>query len=133
MCGSRRGLSIGRFAVMSVVVSVAVLLGASAADAHNGGRAVPVIDATVREVGPLQAVVDVRVHDEDGGEPVRGAEVRGVGKMTRPHTMYTYFGPLLEVSPGRYRAAVKLPMTATWTLDLTVGEPRSSSGPSASR
>jgi hypothetical protein len=80
-----------------------------------------VIEADVRATGPLRAVVDLRVDDEDGGEPVRGADVRGVGKMTRPHTMYTYFGPLPEVAPGRYRATVKLPMTATWTLDLTVG------------
>jgi hypothetical protein len=111
--------------VVSIAVVVVTLLhGAPPAGAHSGGRAVPVIDVTVRESGPLRALVDLRVHDEDGGEPVRGAEVRGVGEMTRPHTMYTYFGPLPEVAPGRYRATVKLPMTATWKLDLTVGGAR---------
>lgn len=117
----RQGLSHGR--VISVVVAAvaAFVLGAPPAWSHNGGKAVPVVLTRVEESGPLQALVDVTVRDEDGGEPVRGAVVRGAAKMTRPHTMYTYFGPLPEVSPGRYRANVKLPMTATWVLQISVG------------
>jgi hypothetical protein len=90
------------------------------ARAHSGGKAVPVVSATIVESGPLQALVDVRLRDEDGGEPVRGAEVRGAAKMTSPHVMFTYFGPLPEVSPGRYRARVKLPMAARWAVELAV-------------
>ena len=81
----------------------------------------------MRESGPLQALIDLRVRDEDGGEPVRAAELNGFAVMTRPHTMYTYFGPLPEVSPGRYRARVTLPMAARWKLSVTIA--RSSPGP----
>lgn len=41
--------------------------------------------------------------------------------MSRPHTMYTYFGPLPEVSPGRYRARVTRPMATRWKLSVTIG------------
>jgi hypothetical protein len=84
------------------------------AGAHSGGVAVPVVTATVRESGPLEALVEVRLRDEDGGGPVRGATVRGAATMTTPHVMLTYFGPLPEVAPGRYRARVELPMAARW-------------------
>ena len=63
----------------------------------------------------------MRLRDADGGEPVRGAEVTGFGLMTKPHTMYTYFEALPELGRGRYRAVVRLPMVARWTLHLTIG------------
>ena len=109
-----------RVAVAAGLAVAALALPATAA-AHDGGRAEPVASLVVRESGPLQALIDLRVRDEDGGEPVRAADVEGFGVMTRPHTMYTYFGPLPEVSPGRYRARVTLPMAARWSLSITIG------------
>ncbi|MDQ3382098.1 MAG: FixH family protein [Actinomycetota bacterium] len=107
---------------MAAGVAVAALALPATAAAHDrGGRAEPVASLVVRESGPLQALIDLRVRDEDGGEPVRAADVKGFGVMTRPHTMYTYFGPLREVSPGRYRARVTLPMAARWSLSITIG------------
>ncbi len=103
------------------LAAAALALPASAAAHDRGGRAEPVASLVVREAGPLQALIDLRVRDEDGGEPVRAADVKGFGVMTRPHTMYTYFGPLREVSPGRYRARVTLPMAARWSLSITIG------------
>lgn len=106
--------------VGTIALALAALATPAAAEAHSGGKAVPVSTLVVRETGPLQALIDLRMRDEDGGEPVRGATVRGFGRMTSPHTMFSYFGPLPEVAPGRYRARVKLPMTARWTLELTI-------------
>jgi len=106
--------------VAVAIAAVAVLALAPGVLAHRGGKADPVAMISVRQSGPLQALVDVRLRDADGGEAVRGAEVRGFGLMTRPHTMYTYFDRLPEVGLGRYRAVVRLPMTARWTLHLTV-------------
>lgn len=109
-----------RLVALAVAVAVALALIPVSA-AHRGGKADPVATVSVRQSGPLQALLDVSLRDADGGEPVRGAEVEGFGLMTRPHTMYTYFDALPEVAPGRYRALVRLPMTARWTLHLTVG------------
>lgn len=106
---------------LTCLVLVVAAVVPSAGLAHSGGRAVPVATVSVRESGPLQALVDVRLRDEDGGEPVRGADVRGLAVMTSPHTMTTYFEPLPEVAPGRYRGRVKLPMTARWTIELQIG------------
>lgn len=103
------------------LASAALALPATAAAHDPGGRAEPVASLVVRESGLLQALIDLRVRDEDGGEPVRAADVNGFAVMTRPHTMYTYFGPLPEVSPGRYRARVTLPMAARWSLSITIG------------
>ena len=105
--------------LLGVLVAAALVVPAQTR-AHDGGRAVPVATVTVRESGPLQALIDVRVRDEDGGEPVRGATVQGFGLMTRPHTMTTYFDPLPEVAPGQYRGQVRLPMIARWTLELEI-------------
>ncbi len=105
----------------AVGLAVAALALPATGPAHDGGRAEPVASLVVRESGPLQALIDLRIRDEDGGEPVRAADVKGFGVMTRPHTMYTYFGPLPEVSPGRYRARVTLPMAARWSLSVTIG------------
>ncbi len=73
-------------------VAVAALALPAAAPAHDGGRAEPVASLVVRESGPLQALIDLRVRDEDGGGPVRAADVRGFAVMAQPHTMYTSSG-----------------------------------------
>ncbi len=73
--------SLVRLIVVASVAMVAVSAAPAAALAHHGGKAVPVIAWTVREVGPLQAEIDLRARDEDEGEPVRGADVRGVGRV----------------------------------------------------
>ncbi|MEJ7568210.1 MAG: hypothetical protein WKF41_08080 [Gaiellaceae bacterium] len=126
MCLARLSFTPGRFtpgrwvAVGAAITASALALPAAGL-AHDGGKAEPVASLVVRESGPLQALVDLRVRDEDGGEAVRAADVRGFAVMTRPHTMYTYFGPLPEVAPGRYRARVTLPMAARWSLSVTIG------------
>lgn len=57
----------------------ALALPATVAAHDRGGRAEPVASLIVRESGPLQALIDLRVRDEDGAEPVRAADVKGFG------------------------------------------------------
>jgi len=117
-------MAVRRRAIAAVLALAALGAGSAAgAGAHSGGRAIPVAEVRVTESGPLEALVDVRLRDEDGGEPIRGAVVKGFALMTRPHTMTTYFDALPEVGAGRYRGRVKLPMTARWTLELQIGGP----------
>lgn len=107
-----------RLLVVGAVVALLALTPSAAA--HSGGRAVPAASVLVRQSGPLRALVDIRIRDQDGDRPIRGAEVEGFGVMTRPHTMYTHFEALPELASGRYRAAVLLPMAARWTLVLKI-------------
>jgi hypothetical protein len=86
-----------RVALVVLALVAAPALMPAAAGAHSGGNKVPVIAATIRESGPLQALVEVRLRDEAGGEALRGAKVRGVATMTTPN----FTSPFGKVTQGK--------------------------------
>ena len=99
------------------IVALTALAAPSLAAAHRGGRAEPRIAAAVTGRGVDQTIL-VRLVDADSGEPVRGARVEVTAEMTRPHVMRLAPWRLPERGDGTYRALVRFPMAAEWTLEI---------------
>jgi hypothetical protein len=89
--------------------------------AHQGGKAEPLIAAAVDGKG-LVRTLTVRLTDVDSRKPVAGATVTVTAEMTRPHTMTLAPWALAEQRrpPGTYRARVRFPMAARWTVTIAV-------------
>lgn len=106
-----------------VTLAAAVVAGfaAAPAGAHEGGKAQPRIAAGVSGAG-LVRTLTVRLTDVDSREPVPGATVTATAEMTEPHTMTLWPWTLAEQRrpPGIYRARVRFPMAARWTVLIAV-------------
>ncbi len=104
-----------------VALGLLVLVAASPAAAHKGGKAEPRIAAAVHDTGRgFERVATVRLTDIDSGEPVTGATVTAAAEMTDPHLMRLAPWPLAESKPGIYRARVQFVMPGKWALTIGV-------------
>jgi hypothetical protein len=103
---------------LAALVAVAV---PAPGQAHRGGKAEPRIAAGVSAGPGLVRVITVGLTDVDQkGVPISGATVIAVADMTRPHIMQGPRWPLAEGPEGIYRARVRFPMAAKWTLAIGV-------------
>ena len=110
-----------RFAIAAACSAVAGLAVAGTVLAHSGGKAEPRIAAGVsRGSGLLLRVITVRLTDIDQGTPVSGATVTAAAEMTDPHVMRAAPWRLDETTPGVYRARVRFPMAADWSVRIDV-------------
>lgn len=107
-----------RAPVVLALVAAVGLMGAPAAGAHEGGKPEPRIAAGVSGSPGLFRILTVRLTDVDSGKPVAGATVIASAEMTSPQVMRTSPWQLAELSPGLYRARVRFPMPADWSVSV---------------
>jgi hypothetical protein len=99
----------------------AALAAAGPAWAHKGEKAEPRIAAGVSAGPGLVRVVTVRLTDlDEPDQPIGEATVVAYAEMSQPHAMRSASWRLAEGSKGIYRAKVKFPMRARWTLHVAV-------------
>lgn len=117
----------------SALPALLLLLGTTALLAscgREGGRAseAPEITAawSVTPAPPRVGPARVSLALTEGGQPVRGAEVRLEGNMSHPG-MQPVFGDARETAPGRYEAPLELTMAGDWFLlaQITLRDGRS--------
>lgn len=111
---------ISRLLVLGSVVLLLLIQG-TPARAHKGGRAIPSVEITTSQSGPLTLVVVAKITDADSGTPVQGANVTFEAVMVEPHEMWTLPVPMTETAePGVYESAIKFPMAADWKFKISV-------------
>ena len=109
-----------RFAIAAACAAVAGLVVAGTALAHRGGKAEPRIAAGVSQGSGLLRFITVRLTDIDQGTRISGAIVTAAAEMTEPDLMRTAPWRLGQTSPGIYRARVRFPMAAEWSVRIDV-------------
>lgn len=97
-------------AIAAACSAVAGLVVAEMAPAHRGGKAEPRIAAGVRQGSGLDRVITVRLTDIDQGTPVSGATVTATAELMNPDV----------TTAGAYRARVRFPMAADWSVRIDV-------------